>query len=505
MEKAKSDKAKPINIAVGYYMYSLVSSKEQAVIYMDSVIKYSLNTNDEYFPLAAYRDKAYLLRQLYKYEEAIQNYVLAENLAKRINTDFYYKIRLDIGELKSEEFSEVEEALEIYRSCLKYYDKQKTIKNNYFYCYNQNLFDMADAHKALKNSDSTSFYNKKGYENCIKTKDDYYRYLFVLNEGANHVLKKNHAVAIDSINKALPKMIEFKNTINIIASYYYLGQANIGLGKDKKAVSNFKSLDSVFQIYKDIYPEFTNGYQYLINYYKKNGNTEMQLKYTNKLMHIDSLLVKRYKKFNKLINKKYEIPHIIESKENTIQDLKSKIIFGSLFFVIVIIGLFCYHKNQNQKYKKRFELIVNNNEFENKNITVSSNSNSIDSKNLSIADKIVNQILDNLNIFESELKFLNPNVTINILADEFETNTKYLSRIINEYKQKSFVQYINDLRINYALNSLQIDSKLRKYTMQALANEFGFNTAESFSNAFFKKAGIKPSFYIKELNNYQNK
>ena len=96
MKKAKADTKKPINIGIGYYMYSLISDKKEAISYLDSVIKYSINANDEYFPLEAYREKAYLLRQLYRYDEAIQNYILAENLAKNKNLDFYYKINTTI-------------------------------------------------------------------------------------------------------------------------------------------------------------------------------------------------------------------------------------------------------------------------------------------------------------------------------------------------------------------------------------------------------------------------
>ncbi|NVK53168.1 MAG: AraC family transcriptional regulator, partial [Flavobacteriaceae bacterium] len=44
------------------------------------------------------------------------------------------------------------------------------------------------------------------------------------------------------------------------------------------------------------------------------------------------------------------------------------------------------------------------------------------------------------------------------------------------------------------------DRQFRKYSVKAIAHEVGFNTAESFSKAFFKFAGIKPSYFIKELN-----
>jgi AraC-like DNA-binding protein len=40
---------------------------------------------------------------------------------------------------------------------------------------------------------------------------------------------------------------------------------------------------------------------------------------------------------------------------------------------------------------------------------------------------------------------------------------------------------------------------LQKFTIKAIANEFGYNSAETFSNAFYKQVKIKPSYFIKEL------
>jgi AraC-like DNA-binding protein len=47
---------------------------------------------------------------------------------------------------------------------------------------------------------------------------------------------------------------------------------------------------------------------------------------------------------------------------------------------------------------------------------------------------------------------------------------------------------------------LQAQPVLQNYTIASLASEFGFNSAEAFSAAFYKKYKIKPSFFIKELN-----
>ena len=118
---------------------------------------------------------------------------------------------------------------------------------------------------------------------------------------------------------------------------------------------------------------------------------------------------------------------------------------------------------------------------------------------IGINEDIINQILKKLTDFETSKGFLDSNMTIQTISESFDTNNKYVSKIVNIYKEKTFIQYINDLRIEYALTCLKEDPKLRKYTIQALAIEFGFNNAESFSAAFHKKTGIKPTYFLKQL------
>jgi AraC-like DNA-binding protein len=71
--------------------------------------------------------------------------------------------------------------------------------------------------------------------------------------------------------------------------------------------------------------------------------------------------------------------------------------------------------------------------------------------------------------------------------------------VINHYKNKSFINYLNELRITYAIKELKENTMIRKFTIKAIANEVGYNSGETFSNAFYKQVGIKPSFFIKEL------
>lgn len=146
------------------------------------------------------------------------------------------------------------------------------------------------------------------------------------------------------------------------------------------------------------------------------------------------------------------------------------------------------------KKKKIFEKLLENFESE-KIISV------VQKKEFNIADDVVDNILKKLSNFEKKCEYTSQNLKLNQLAEEFETNVKYLSAIINKYKEKNFSDYLNDLRVEYAISKLNKDKRFIKFTIKAIAMECGFNTAESFSKAFRKKTGIYPSFFIKELEN----
>jgi len=496
IRKAKAN----YQIALFYYK----SNENKAIQYLDSVIKYSKDTNDKFFPAAAYCEKANFLKSHYKFKQALNSYKLAEKAALRTNIDYYYTIREYIGITKSEELEQYDEALEIYKECFKYYKSKDVRSSKYADDYQSIIFGIADCFKSLQNTDSTSFYNKLGYQESKITDNKEYKYLFVLNEGANLVLKKKYSAALDSINKALPKMIEYNDIGNVLASYYYLGKAYDGLGKKAKAVENYIKVDSIYKITKEISTEFVDGYPYLISYYKNLGDKENQLKYITQYMIIDSTLQKNYRELNKLVSKEYDIPRLISDKENLITSLNNDKVktywgLGSLLLITIGVGGFAAYQYKSKKqYRSRFEKIINETHKANKETTTKINP--IKTEDIGIAEELVNLILEKLNRFENERGYLESNITVQILSTTFETNSKYVSKIVNLYKGKSFTQYINDLRIEYTIEQLQANNKLRKYTVQALALEFGFNNAESFSTAFYKKTGIKPTYFIKELD-----
>ena len=82
---------------------------------------------------------------------------------------------------------------------------------------------------------------------------------------------------------------------------------------------------------------------------------------------------------------------------------------------------------------------------------------------------------------------------------ELKSNRTIVSNYINSSRNKNFNQYINELRINYAVNRLMNEPTLKKYTIDALAEEVGFNSRKTFSDAFLEHTGCRPSRFIRNL------
>ncbi|WP_177177172.1 AraC family transcriptional regulator [Flavobacterium urocaniciphilum] len=507
LKKAKKEN-KNIEKAVAYDFFSMAFLEydlEKANYYSDLAISNSLKNPDAFYPMNAYWNKAVILSKQKKFNEAIIYYSKAENLAKKYNSDFYFAIKLNIGIIKSENLGEVNEAINIYKQCYNFYNKKENV--DYYNDFRRRtMFSLADAYKSLKQNDSASYYNKMGYVNSKKYKDDFHLSLFVLNEGANLINKGNYKSALDSLNKVYFKIInnkKFKN--NIIPIYFYFGKAYEGLNNYNKALENFIKVDSIFNLTKEITPEFVDGYHFIINYYKKTKNTDKQLYYINKLMEINNSFQKNYKELMKKLHNDYDIPGVVMEKESIINSLNKDRYFNyyliAILFALFFLSLYFIYK-QKKIHEIRFNKVIvetqkNKNESLKSKVVLRNKTNGYE-----ISPEIVSEILQKLNNFEKEKKYINSIISIHTLAQDLNTNSKYLSSIINNNLNKSFTNYINDLRIDNIINELKVNKKLRKYNVKSIAEEAGFNTAESFSKAFFKRTGIKPAYFVKKLSEF---
>ncbi|MCJ7935657.1 MAG: helix-turn-helix domain-containing protein [Chryseobacterium sp.] len=118
---------------------------------------------------------------------------------------------------------------------------------------------------------------------------------------------------------------------------------------------------------------------------------------------------------------------------------------------------------------------------------------------VTISEEAVIQILEGLELFEKEQQYREKGITQGKLATRLQTNTKYLSLVIKNYKAENFNLYINKLRISYVVEKLADDPEYRKYKISYLADETGFATHSAFTRTFREITGATPSSYISSL------
>ncbi|TYA56719.1 helix-turn-helix domain-containing protein [Formosa maritima] len=167
----------------------------------------------------------------------------------------------------------------------------------------------------------------------------------------------------------------------------------------------------------------------------------------------------------------------------------------SLFFIVV--GMFILLKSEYKK--KRIKEIINYLEISKNNFIKVSPKPKQKSKRLIIPKKTEQSILLKLSHFEKSKKFLNKDMSLAVLAGQFETNTKYLSEIINNHYNDNFNTYINKLRINYIIKKLKNDSNYINYKISYLAEDSGFATHSSFATVFKTIIGMSPATFISLL------
>lgn len=92
--------------------------------------------------------------------------------------------------------------------------------------------------------------------------------------------------------------------------------------------------------------------------------------------------------------------------------------------------------------------------------------------------------------------YLDDTLCLADLAAALLTNKTYLSRTINTKAGVNFCQYINRYRVNYAVEELKKDNRLK---VVELAVSSGFHTVGSFNMAFRMYMGDTPSEYIRTV------
>lgn len=218
-------------------------------------------------------------------------------------------------------------------------------------------------------------------------------------------------------------------------------------------------------------------------------------------MTIGLAFAKNYKYLSLRIHKEYDTKNLLDSKleieKNSLFRKNLVLVFGLIIIVLIsIVAALFYSSIMSKRKIKR--ILEKKQKCQKQPVQIKP------LEVLGIKAELVTSILQQLDVFEKQKKFLTKDITLTKLAIMFDSNIVYVSKIISHHKNKKSVDYINDLRVEFIVEIIENNSKFRNYTNKALGEEAGFSTTQHFTRAFIKKMEISPTDFVQRINKRAN-
>lgn len=502
LSKAKAGNNPEVLIGA-YQTIMYLSSKETWLRYSDSIMTVATKSEDNELIGSAYLTKGVVYYHFKQESKALDNYILADQfISKTHNQYLIHKAKFSIASIKYY-LGFYDESISLLKECEEYFRINEPGKPRLHslhllsLCYIKNKqYDLAAATIDL------------GYRDAINLDEPTIIPYFTNAEGRNEFFKKNYKKAIDNLNKSLPHFIQSNDIANTSTTNLYLGQSYWELGDKDKAVPYFKKVDETFKKDKFMKEDLIEAYYLLAQYYESKGNTTEQLKYLHGLLEAETFVSKNYRYLSKNMYRDYDLKKIADETEELKSHLffrnKMDIIFGIIFLLITatFTYILCKQYQRRKLRKQRFKKLIAQKEKRKKSIEIKEKI--IDGEQI-IKPEIVSAVSKKLEKFEESNLYLDKDFNLSKMAAIVDCNTRYTSRIISETRNKKYIEYVDDLRIEFIIDKLKNDSKYRNYTIKALTEEAGFKSPQKFKEAFTKATDLTPLYFIKELKKQDSK
>lgn len=127
-----------------------------------------------------------------------------------------------------------------------------------------------------------------------------------------------------------------------------------------------------------------------------------------------------------------------------------------------------------------------------------SQTEAVQAKKMALDPGVADKTLHTLRAaMENDKLYLNPALTVAMVADHTGLAAKSISAALNQHLQKSFNEFINEYRVQ-AIRQRLLNGETRELTIAGLAYEGGFNSLPTFQRAFKAVTGQTPSEFLAE-------
>lgn len=452
------------------------------------------------------------------YKEALDYAVQSETFNEKINNLYNLNsVRIDIGNIYYHTRN-YNKAVTYFTQAKKYYKTQKNY--NHQRAYVVTLYSLCKTYWQLSNKNvlSTTIKEAEQAIGLLDTEDQQLETAYVnYVKGGLAYLQHNNANALTYFEKALPVIKQNQDISNEYVIYLYLGKIAWQQNQKEQAVAYFNKIDALFKEKKFLNYELREVYDYLITYYKETQQPQKQLQTTESLIALNQQFEKEQQHLTNTLHYELETKKLEASKTHLTQQLSTSksnllvwlVLGGLLCLALVVYGV--WQNKQKKQWRLHYNILINETGevVSNKPTFVETNTLTNNTANNEVIDVVVAKeagklsvtelrLLQALQLFENEKDFLKP-LKLDDLASQLNTNRNTLSKLINVHKNVNFNQYINSLRVKQVLIDLKNNQQLRKLSMQALAETYGFTNAKTFTVQFKTETHLTPAYFIEQL------
>lgn len=485
--------------------------KENKLKYSDSAISAAVSSKNNDLISNAYLWKGIIYYFNYKqYKSALNEYLKAYEYSKNSKDDFLKNgILYHIGVVKS--------YLGYYQEALNHFEEAKTnfklkseenvhpnlIYNNKKGYYNS-LHRVIVCYRNLHNYTMIDSLISTGISQTQNNKEFDQEYGYFLKErGIEEYRKKRFPAAIKSLQTSLRPITHINDFAWATVNYFYIGKSYMEMNNPSNAIFYFQKVDSIFQKQTFILPELRENYELLINYYKANNNNDRELYYTKQLLKADSVMSEDFSYLSSKVHKEFDTKTLTEEKER-LEDAASKgfwIIIGLITFALILLLILIIKYKSEKRARAHYKILEEKILNSNLQLTIKKDSPKLkEDEKIIINENIVQDLMIRLQEFEEKSGYIESGLTLQKLARKFNTNSNYLSQVVNESKGMNFNRYLSELRINYITNKLYNDKVYLNYKIETLAEKCGIASRTNFSNLFQEINGMRPKDFIKKRN-----
>ena len=470
------------------------SVKELHPIYADSMIYAARQTADKQLVASAFVTKGIILYNLKDHTKALDHFLIANSFLQKTDDPYLiHKVKFNIAKIKYF-LGFYDEAIPLFRECIDFFKAQEEMP------YLVSIHHLSLCYIKIGEYDLCAATNQLGIREAFRIELPEAVNHFVHAEGINQYHLKNYGIAIIKLQQALPGIIENSDFTNEIVAYFYIAKSYWGLRQYSMALPYLKRVDKAFQDKQFIQPDLRQNYELLIDYFRSLNNVEMELFYIKRLMAADRVMEKNFKYLSAKIHKEYDTQELREAKEAAERSMRKErnmkiLAYIVIVLLLVLVAYLTVKFFEKRSYRKKYKEYLSK-KTKPKAVYSREVANPVP---LDIRPEVINAILDKMEKFEQEHGYLEKGLKQEKLATIFESNPKYISKVINYHRNKKSNEYINDLRIDYILERLENERIYRLYDIQSLGEEAGFSTTQHFTRAFLARTGMAASFFLKKL------